>query len=126
MNTLIRKNINKVIRKKIENFSSSGKLHYHPEHLFYYTDGVKAVMSLFREDHLFCDIAAQARELSGNYGFILIRLYLTESDKYWIEYNTKSGETLEITRIYATLPMDKGISLCLYFIGRTLLLPTEY
>ncbi|MGS2761321.1 DUF6876 family protein [Sinomicrobium sp. M5D2P9] len=126
MNTLTHGNINKVIRKKIESFHSSGKLYFHPDLLFYYTDGIKTIMSLFREDHLFWDIAARARQLSGNHGFIRIRLYLTEGDEYWLEYNTKSGKTLEKTRIYTTLPIDKGISLCLYFIGRTLLLPTEY
>ncbi|MGS2741562.1 DUF6876 family protein [Sinomicrobium sp. M5D2P17] len=119
-------NKNTIIRKHIEAFKSSGKLYMHPDFPFYYTDGVKYVISLFEANDLLRDIAMQAFALSGEENFICIHICRGRVDNCWVQYSKRSGELLKKVRVSANLPLEPGISICFYFIGRTLLLATEF
>ncbi|UGU17354.1 hypothetical protein LS482_05645 [Sinomicrobium kalidii] len=118
----------KVVREKIENFKSSGGLNLHPDFPFYYTDGIKYAMSLFEEHKLFLDMAMRAFALSREDEFIVIRLCRGRNNDCWIEYCKRSRELLKKIRVPANVhvPVTPGFSMCFYFIGRTLLLPTEF
>lgn len=117
---------NKTVRRRIEAFQSSGKLYLHPDFPFYYTDGVRYVVSLFEADGLLKDMAMQAFALSGEENFICIHLCRNRVDDCWVQYSKRSGELLKKGRISVGLPLEPGTSICFYFIGRTLILPTEF
>ncbi|MGS2764176.1 hypothetical protein [Sinomicrobium sp. M5D2P9] len=116
----------KIVRRQIEAFRSSGKLYFHPDFPFYYTDGVKYVISLFETDDLLKDMAMQSFALSGEDNFICIRVCRGRIDNCWVEYSGRNGELLKKVRVSADLPLEPGVSMAFCFIGRTLLLPTEF
>ncbi|RNL89889.1 hypothetical protein ED312_07185 [Sinomicrobium pectinilyticum] len=108
-------------QKKIERFRSTGALHKHPFLGFYYTEGVKYVMyDLFKTQKLLLRIAREASCLSET-SFISIRMYGS-----CIEFRDRDGRVLQKRKEEEPVPIPRDTSFCLYWIGRTLLLPTEY
>lgn len=122
----VKEDKNKAIREKIESFDSSGNLYLHPDFPFYYTDGVQYVISLFEDDDLFLDMAMRAFALSREEDFIVIRLWRESENSCWLEFCNRSRKVLKKVRVSTEVPLETGLSMCFYFIGRTLLLPTEF
>ncbi|UGU15808.1 hypothetical protein LS482_19270 [Sinomicrobium kalidii] len=109
------------VRKKIEQFQSTGALYRHPFPEFYYTEGVKyALKELFRRQGLLSDIAREIFHLPEN-NFVLIKICASH-----VEFSNRNGNVLQVKETKNSIPLIPGTSLCLYWIGRTLLLPTEY
>ncbi|SFW37580.1 hypothetical protein SAMN02927921_01381 [Sinomicrobium oceani] len=115
-----------VVRKQIDDFRSSGKLHMHSDFPFFYTEGVEYVTSVLGAGHLLRDMGMQAFALSGEWDFVSIRLCRGCLDNCWIEYSRRNGEIIKKMRIPENIPLAPNFAICFYFIGRTLILPTEF
>ncbi|MBC9795902.1 hypothetical protein [Sinomicrobium weinanense] len=122
----VKENESRAVRKKIEGFSSSGHLYLHPGFPFYYTDGVQYAIALFEDGRLFLDMAMWAFALSRETDFIVIRLCRGEKGDCWLEFCKRNREVLKRARISRNIPLEPGVCMCFYFIGRTLLLPNEF
>ncbi|WP_461534023.1 hypothetical protein [Sinomicrobium sp.] len=115
-------------KERMEVFKSSGKLHTYPvfSECFYYSEGVQYVMSFLNSGKMFLEKVINASRSLKEESFVTIRLYRQTEEINALEFCKRNGEVLKKEWISGTIPVEKGLCLCFYLIGRTLILPVEY
>ncbi|WP_146746586.1 hypothetical protein [Sinomicrobium soli] len=112
-----------VFKEEMENIGSTGALFHDPGSGFYYTDGIyRSLVRLLGKPEL---IAHIIRIVSGMPGrereFMRVKLRRDH-----ILFCNREEHVLLREEVPDTIPLPEEISLCIYCIGRTLLLPVEY